>query len=248
MNEGYFRYVAERPDIARRDVRIIRAQAPEALDIVDLGCGRGDFLSVGGRVFDRVIGLDNHPTSARICQSKGLPCLLGDVDALPFRAASLDVVRAKDIIEHLTDARPMLREIHRVLKPDGLLLVYAPSQFCPLYPVANFWDDYTHVRPLSRLGLRRLLEDTGFEITFIAGYTAGRNIVERFLARVMSLVVPYWWLSAARRPSGNAGSSVSEGPSPTGRAERPIATTENTDVARVVQKIPDKPGYSPEER
>lgn len=208
MDEGYFRHIVEHPEISERDVRIIRTQVPKARRIVDLGCGRGGFVSICGQVLDGVVGLDNDPAAARICRAQGLPCLLGDVCSLPFTAASLDVVRAKEIIEHMADARLMLREIYRVLRPGGLLLTHVPSQFSAFYPAGNFWDDYTHVRPLSRLGLRRLLEDTGFQVVSLAGYTAGRNSAERLLGRALSLVVPHTWLGAARRPSGNDDASL----------------------------------------
>ena len=147
-----------------------------------------------------VLGLDPEPSAARICDAQGLPFLLGDAVALPFGPASLDVVRAKEVIEHLTHPMSMLREVHRVLRPGGLFLCHVPSQFSALYPVGNFWDDYTHVRPLSRVGLRRLLEDGGFEIGFIRGYTSGRNLPERSLGRLLGVVLPHMWRALARKP------------------------------------------------
>jgi ubiquinone/menaquinone biosynthesis C-methylase UbiE len=146
-----------------------------------------------------VLGLDSNPVAARICRAQGLPFVLGDVASLPFASGSLDVVRAKEIIEHLSDASTMLGEVHRVLRRDGLFLAHVPSQFSTIYPVGNFWDDYTHVRPLSRLGVRRLLEDGGFQLIFIRGYTAGRNAWERLAGRVLSLVLPHTWLAVARK-------------------------------------------------
>ena len=201
MDEGYFRHIVEHPEISAQDVDIIHALYPDARHIVDLGCGRGGFASVCGQERDGVIGLDNDPTAASICLAQGLPCLLGDVGALPFASSSFDVVRAKEIAEHLADARPMLREVYRVLRPGGLFLIHVPSQFSTFYPVGNFWDDYTHVRPLSRLGLQRLLEDAGFQLVFIKGYTAGRNRAERLLGRLLGLMLPHTWRGVARRPA-----------------------------------------------
>ena len=200
MDEGYFRHIVEHPEISARDVGIIQTLQPDARHIVDLGCGLGGFVSICRQELDEVFGLDNDPAAASICRGQGQPFLLGDVGALPFASQSLDVVRAKEVIEHLTDARPMLREVYRVLRPGGLFLSHVPSQFSALYPVGNFWDDYTHVRPLSRLGLQRLLEDSGFQLVFIKGYTAGRSAAERMLGRLLSLILPHMWLGAARRP------------------------------------------------
>lgn len=201
MDEGYFRHIVEHPEISARDVRIIKTLYPGARHIVDLGCGRGGFVSACRQELKGTVGLDNHPAAARICRDQGLPFLLADIHALPFASRSLDVVRAKEIIEHLTDPMSMLREVYRVLRPGGLFLTHVPSQFSAAYPVGNFWDDYTHVRPLSRLGLARLLEDSGFQLVFIKGYTAGRNPAERLLGRLLGRILPHTWLGAARRPS-----------------------------------------------
>ena len=114
---------------------------------------------------------------------------------------SLDVVRAKEIIEHLVDVKPFMVEVYRVLKPGGLFLSRTPTPMSILYPVGNFYDDYTHVRPLSRLGLEHLLNDANFQIVFIRGYTAGRNRAERLLGGVLGRVFPHAWFALARKPA-----------------------------------------------
>ena len=200
MHEGYIGRLAEHPEISTRDVGILRTYQPNARRIVDVGSGGGVFVDICTQEMEGVLGLDIEPQAASIYRERGLPFVLGDVIALPFVSASLDVVRAKEVIEHLTDAMAMLREVHRVLRPGGLFLCHVPSQLSTFYPVGNFWDDYTHVRPLSRVGLRRLLEDGGFEIVFIRGYTSGRNLPERLLGRLLGVVLPHTWWGLARKP------------------------------------------------
>jgi SAM-dependent methyltransferase len=200
MDEGYHSHIIEHPEISVRDVRILRTHQPSARRIVDVGCGRGGFVDICRQQMEGVLGLDPEPSAARICDAQGLPFLLGDAVALPFVSGSLDVVRAKHVVEHWTDALSPTREVHRALRPGGLFLCHVPTQFSTLYPVANFWDDYTHVRPLTRFGLRRLLEDGGFEVIFIKGYTPGRNLAERLLGRLLGVVFPVYWLALARKP------------------------------------------------
>ena len=201
MDEGYFKHIVEHAELSAADVESIRGHLPDARRVVDIGCGRGGFVELCRRQLGDGLGLDNEPAAARICREQGLPFVLADAERLPFIDGSLDVVRAKEIIEHLPNPRIMLAEIHRALRPGGLFLSRVPSHFSALYPIGNFWDDYTHVRPLSRLGMRRLLEDSGFQVRSIAGCTPGRNTVERALGRVLGLVVPWSWVAVAEKPA-----------------------------------------------
>jgi SAM-dependent methyltransferase len=196
VNEGYFAHIKEHPEISADDVAMIRRLLSDARRVVDIGCGRGGFV----RAYEGAIGFDNEPAAGRICRAQRLAFVFGDAEHLPFASGSLDVARAKEIIEHLPDPLPMLREIARALRPGGLFLSHTPSHFSALYPVNNFWDDYTHIRPYSKFGLRRLLEDAGFQVETIRGYTAGRNGAERLLGRALALAVPHTWLAVARKP------------------------------------------------
>lgn len=200
MDEGYFKHIVEHPELSAQDVAIIGKRQPDARRIVDIGCGRGGFVAICRRELGEALGLDSEEAAARICRAQGLPFVLANAEHLPFISGSLDVVRAKEMIEHLPDPRPTLRELHRALRPGGLFLGRVPTQFSALYPIGNFWDDYTHVRPLSRFGLRRLLEDSGFEVDTIVGYTVGRNAAERLLGHILKLVVPHDWLATAHKP------------------------------------------------
>ncbi len=199
MDEGYFTHIKEHPELSARDVAIIRRLEPDARRIVDIGCGRGGFVAVCRRELGDGLGFDSEVAAGRICRRQGLPFVLGDAERLPFATGSVDVARAKEIIEHLLDPLPMLREIRRALRPGGLFLSHTPTHFSAVYPVNNFWDDYTHVRPYSKFGLRRLLEDAGFRVESVRGYTAGRNAVERALGKALALALPHTWLAVARK-------------------------------------------------
>lgn len=198
--EQYYEFIRTHPEISARDVELIARERPEAGRILDIGCGAGEFLEMCGERFDAALGIDPSPASVRLCRSRRVPALRADGSALPFASASMEVVRAMNILEHILDPHVFVREIYRVLEPGGLALIRMPTQYSILYPVANFYDDYTHIRPLSRPGLRRLLNDAGLNPLFIQGYTAGRNWLERILGRGLGLVFPRSWLALARKP------------------------------------------------
>jgi SAM-dependent methyltransferase len=96
---------------------------------LDLGCGDGRHLLALQRGGLDVVGLDISATALqradRLLRLHGCPAplLLGDILALPFAAGTLDVVCALDVLGQVPDPRPVLSEAHRVLRPDGLLVV-----------------------------------------------------------------------------------------------------------------------------
>ena len=196
---GRLAHVHEHPEISDADLRLIRKLAPEARLVLDIGAGRGGFVSAARGRGLQAWALDLEPDAAHLWQRDGVPGALGDGARAPFADGSLDVVRLKELIEHVEDPLALIREAARLLRPGGLLIVHTPSPYSQLYPVGNFWDDYTHVRPFSRLGLRRLIEDGGLRLERIEGYVAGRNALERALGRLLAPVLPHTYRVLARR-------------------------------------------------
>jgi SAM-dependent methyltransferase len=94
--------------------------------LLDLGTHRGDFTA---RLADhlraeRVAGVELIERHAVIARSRGFDVEVADLDqAMPFPSASFDVVTANQVIEHVRRTDVLLREIRRVLKPDGLACI-----------------------------------------------------------------------------------------------------------------------------
>jgi demethylmenaquinone methyltransferase / 2-methoxy-6-polyprenyl-1,4-benzoquinol methylase len=93
---------------------------------LDLACGTGDIAFGLHARGARTVGLDITPRMVEIAQAKssgtGPHFLVGDMMALPFPDASFDVVTAGYGIRNVPVIAPALREIHRVLRPGGMLL------------------------------------------------------------------------------------------------------------------------------
>ena len=56
-----------------------------------------------------------------------VPVAAGQVERLPIRDAAFDTVVSMETIEHLTEPLDLLREVHRVLRPEGILLISTPN-------------------------------------------------------------------------------------------------------------------------
>ena len=141
--------------------------------LLDLGCGRGDFLAEAARSFD-VIGVDVVP---RIRPSYAtISAFEGRLEDARFNDASFDVVVAIEVLEHLFDPQRTLGEIHRILKPDGLLMVQTGDADSLRSRLSL--ERWTYVQPpvhlnyFTRRGLRGFLSNGGFRIR--ASWSFGR--------------------------------------------------------------------------
>jgi SAM-dependent methyltransferase len=110
--------------IYRRKMRLVRdllTSLPPAARILDAGCGEGvlveEYRGRGARIF----GVDRDFASRAV--------LPGDLLALPFGSAAFDLVLLLDVIEHFPfdRQRALLREVRRVLREGGTLVVSAPN-------------------------------------------------------------------------------------------------------------------------
>jgi SAM-dependent methyltransferase len=126
--------------------------------------------------------------------------VLADAFAPPFQERSFDLIRLKELIEHVEDPRSLVESATRLMRKDGILLAHVPSSWSQLYPAGNFWDDYTHVRPFSRLGLVRLMEDSGLRVLRINGYVLGRNAIESAIGKALAYILPHTYRVIAEMP------------------------------------------------
>jgi SAM-dependent methyltransferase len=134
--------------------------------VVDLGCGRGEFLELLREAGIEGRGVEGNAAAAAACRAAGLAVahgdLLGFLRALP--AASVGGVFAAQVAEHLPPAvlSAMLAESHRALRPGGRLLLETVNPAS----AAGFFDvyirDLTHERPLHPDTLRFLAAASGF--------------------------------------------------------------------------------------
>lgn len=159
--------------------RLIGAlRATNSWKILDVGTSTGTNLRLlRDMEFDQVIGLDSSESAARYCESKGFgPVRLGDVQDMPFDDDSFDLVLATDIIEHVPDDTQAMRELRRVLKPGGTLLLTVPA-FMALW---GHNDDTAHHRRRYK----------GHEVVDLAR-DCGLEVEKKFYFNFL-LFVPIW--------------------------------------------------------
>jgi SAM-dependent methyltransferase len=155
--------------------------------LLDVGCGTGGAALVLSR-HGIAVGLDQAPDSFRI--SKDRPYrhrVVARADGpLPLGDASFDVVCALDILEHLDDDAAAARELHRVVRPGGHVIVFVPA-FQMLW---GYNDDYQqHRRRYQKDELETLLRSAGLT-PVESGYFNMVLFLPTLVARVAQRLLP----------------------------------------------------------
>lgn len=95
--------------------------------LVDVGCGGGNLLLFVRGCCDRYIGVDAVRYDGFPAEAEFIPLDL-DTGRAPLADASADVVCAVETIEHLENPRAFMRELVRLTKPGGWVIVTTPNQ------------------------------------------------------------------------------------------------------------------------
>ncbi len=139
--------------------------------VLDLGCGRGEWLELAGEAGFKAHGVDLDEGMLAACRERGLSVETQDaITALrQIQDESLMIVSGFHIAEHISfDAlQEIVKETLRALKPAGLLILETPNPENLIVGTSNFYLDPTHQRPLPPLLLSFLPEHAGFSRTKI---------------------------------------------------------------------------------
>jgi dolichyl-phosphate beta-glucosyltransferase len=134
--------------------------------LVDVGAGSGGVTAMLGWPPGSTLALDgNVHLVATTLQRHAMLTAVCEGAAVPARDGTASVVCALDVIEHVADPGPMIREIARVVAPDGCVIVNVPAHMW-LWSEAD--EVLGHARRYNRRTLRRDLERNGLEVVWIS--------------------------------------------------------------------------------
>ena len=135
-------------------------------NVLDLGCGRGEFLELMREHDIPARGVELSPELVALCRQKGLEA--EEADMFAYLAAlgdqSLDGVFCAQVIEHLPPHRlpELIALAHAKLKPGGRLGLETPNPECLAIFSTHFFLDPTHTRPIPPPLLAFYVEESGF--------------------------------------------------------------------------------------
>jgi SAM-dependent methyltransferase len=142
-------------------VDLLKGVAPQARGrLLDVGCGEKPYEHIFLPFVSEYVGVEHEATFAATAASLGArkPDVVYDGARLPFEDRSFDTVLNVQVLEHTPHPGALVKEMARVLKDDGLLILSAPFQF-RLHEQPH---DYFRYSPH---GLRTLCAEAGLEIT-----------------------------------------------------------------------------------
>ncbi len=135
-------------------------------EVLDLGCGRGEFLELMREAGIAARGIDLSEECVAICRSKGLDATQADLFEYLDSADGGDVdgIFCGQVVEHLASARlpEFARLVASRLPRGGLLAVETPNPECLAIFATHFYVDPTHTRPVPPSLMVFYLEEAGF--------------------------------------------------------------------------------------
>ena len=166
MEETYWWFVARRKLVC--ELIDLLALSPRSR-LLDVGCGTGANLKAFNKELERV-GIDASDAALDFCHQRGLTALVqGNIEHSGLEPASFDVVTALDVLEHVDDDMQALRELLRVSKPGGFLLITVPA-------FGFLWSEHDealhHRRRYTVAELESKLVAAGFQVARISYFLA----------------------------------------------------------------------------
>ena len=140
--------------------------------VLDIGCGPGYLCAQMAEAGASVVGLDPSPSMLTLAERRGegVELVRGDALSLPFEDASFDAAVSTQVYEYVEDISGALREVRRVLRDGGRLLVldtdwdsivWRSSDDARMERVLRAWEEHLAYPRLPR-DLPSLLRETGF--------------------------------------------------------------------------------------
>lgn len=185
-----------RNQVIARLVEQVTDRWPDSYRVLEVGCGTGNVLRALEKACPRgqVFGMDLFAEGLAFARTRtSRPLVQADVGQAPF-GAQFDLIGAFDVIEHLADDVNVLRSLHRMLKPHGLLFLTVPAS----RSLWSYFDEVSHHRRRYEPDeLRRKLSDTGYRVEFCSPF--------------MAATYPLFWCKRRMRLSrGNTSSEFPE--------------------------------------
>ena len=168
MGPNEYRYMYEMEEchwwfVSRRNfiLELIESFGLNEPRILDIGSGTGVNLAAFNKA-GKASGVDISEKAIGFCRERGLSDVtFGPVEDLPYEENTFDIVTALDVLEHVSEPVEVLREMRKVLKPDGKIVMTVPA-FRILWSQHD--EALCHLRRYKKKVLLHDLSEAGLEV------------------------------------------------------------------------------------
>ena len=167
------------PTFRRRVATALEAIGAAPRRVLDFGCNTGAASALLAAAGHRVVGVDISESAVALARQRVPSATFEQIDSesrLPFGDESFDVCFCSEVIEHLFDVTGFLREMNRVLRPEGCLLLTTPYHgwlknllLITFNFERHFHPTSGHIRFFTVRSLSECLEAAGFRVERVAG-------------------------------------------------------------------------------
>ena len=170
-------------------------------NILDVGCGRGEFLAVASQAGIKAEGIEPSIYASQVAKKLDVPIWNGTLIDFPVPESAYAGVYCGHVLEHVADAHEFMRKLESVLEPNGLLYIEVPVQFDGVLDIINRlrmkrydFTDYSihHHYFFTAKAMRQLLEAHNFEILSLTTFLPWRRASRKPGLRKWSLQLLLW--------------------------------------------------------
>ena len=164
--------------------------------ILEMGCGRGEFLNEFISLGMKGFGVDISNYAKNFCKNADIKVSDITKEKLPYPDNYFDIIYSKSFIEHFYYPDEVFKEAYRVLKPSGIFINLTPEW---KYIYRSFYEDFTHRTPFTKKSLEDIHAITGFKDIKVESFKQlpllwNNNIVIKsffcFFSEVTRVLVP----------------------------------------------------------
>ena len=164
--------------LERRSVRQLQHYLAPPRRVLDVGCATGELLlAVREAGNAHIVGVEPGADAAATARQQGLDVRVGTLEDAAFTDRSVDTIIASHTLEHVPEPVETLREMHRVLRPGGALILWLPNvESVEARVLGRRWIGYDPPRHLTTFGVSTLnhaLTEAGFRMVEVRHEAVG---------------------------------------------------------------------------
>ena len=152
----------------KKKLRLINSFSSEEKNLLDVGCGTGDFLQIAKQNNWNIFGIEPNEQARHIANKKVINSVFEIKQLLKFKPASFDVITLWHVLEHLPNLEDHIVIFKKLLKPKGTLIIAVPNyKSYDATHYKEFWAAYDvprHLWHFNKTSISKLVSKVSMQV------------------------------------------------------------------------------------